>query len=151
MPHNIGFCEGENKVEAAEIMIVDDFEEWRLRLRQYLESIPGFRVIAEAADGAEAVEKAAQLHPDIVLLDIGMPHLNGIEAAKKIRQACPNSKIIFLTQENDSDVRTAALATGAIAYVLKSKASHELRTTVEMATYTALQTASAHNWPLNCC
>jgi DNA-binding NarL/FixJ family response regulator len=68
-----------------------------------------------------------------VLLDIGMPRLNGIEAAKKIRRECPNSRIIFLTQERDSDVREAALAAGGAAYVLKSHARFELPTTIEMA------------------
>lgn len=120
-------------VAAAEIqiMIVDDYKEWRLRLRSFLEPLPGFRVVAEAADGVEAVEKAAQLLPDIVLLDIGMPLLNGIEAAPRIRRASPQSGIIFLTQENDSDIRTAALATGAAAYLLKSTAASELKRTIE--------------------
>jgi len=106
-------------------MIVDDLKEWRLRLRSFLERIPGFRVVAEAANGLEAVQKAAQLHPDIVLLDIGMPLLNGIEAAPRIRRAS-QSGIIFLTQENDSDIRAAALATGAAAYLLKSTLACEL-------------------------
>ncbi len=115
----------------AEIMIVDDFKEWRLRLRSFLELVPGFRVVDEAADGLEAVEKAAQWLPDIVLLDIGMPLLNGIEAAPRIRRASPQSGIIFLTQEHDSDIRAAALATGAAACLLKSTAVSELRHTIE--------------------
>jgi DNA-binding NarL/FixJ family response regulator len=123
--------EEENKVETVEIMIVDDLKEWRLRLRRFLELIPGFRVVAEAADGLEAFEKAAQLFPDIVLLDIGMPILNGIEAAPRIRRASPQSGIIFLTQEDDSDIRAAALATGATAYLLKSTPVSELRHTIE--------------------
>ena len=116
---------------AAEIMIVDDFKEWRLRLRSFLELIPGFRVVAEAANGLEAVEKAAQWLPDIVLLDIGMPNLNGIEAAPRIRRVSPQSGIIFLTQEHDSDIRAAALAAGAAAYLLKSTPVSELRQTIE--------------------
>jgi DNA-binding NarL/FixJ family response regulator len=125
------------------ILVVDDSDRWRRLVRSILENVPSFRVVGEASDGLEAIKKATTLLPDVVLLDIGMPQLNGIEAAKKIRQACPNSNIIFLTQESDNDVRRAALATGAVAYVLKSNACYELRTMVEMATLTTLQTARA--------
>lgn len=126
----------------AEIMIVDDFKEWRLRLRQFLELIPDFRIVAEAADGLEAVEKATHLHPDIVLLDIGMPRLNGIEAAPLIRRASPQSGIIFLTQEHDSDIRAAALATGAAAYLLKSTPLSELRHAIENSLLKGFKRAS---------
>jgi DNA-binding NarL/FixJ family response regulator len=115
------------------ILVVDDSAEWRLLVRSILAHSSSFRVVGEACDGAEAIEKAVRLLPDLVLLDIGMPHLNGIEAAKKIRQTCPDSKIIFLTQENNCDVRAAALATGASAYLLKSQAC-ELPDAIETAT-----------------
>jgi DNA-binding NarL/FixJ family response regulator len=115
------------------ILIVDDSPQWRNSVRSVLEDHPSLRVIGEARDGIEAIEKAAALLPDVLLLDIGMPRLNGIEAAKKIRLACPESKIIFLTQENDSDVRRAALDTGAAAYLLKSTAAGELLLTIERA------------------
>lgn len=118
-------------MRTTEIMIVDDCMEWRVSLREYLELVPGFRVVGEAADGVEAVEKAAQLLPDIVLLDIGMPRLDGIAAARKIMQVCPGSKVIFLTQENDIDIRDEALATGAAAYVLKATAACELQPAIE--------------------
>jgi DNA-binding NarL/FixJ family response regulator len=121
---------------------VDDSDPWRSLVRSILESVPSFRIVGEASDGLEAINKAATLLPDVVVLDIGMPRLNGIEAATKIRQACPNSSIIFLTQESDSDVRKAALATGAVAYVLKSNAGNELRTAIE-ATHSAFQPARA--------
>jgi len=91
-----------------------------------LEAIPGYRVIAEAGDGLEAIQKASQLHPEIVLLDIGMPKLNGIDAASRIRRASPCSKIVFVTQENDCDLRAAAFATGAEGYCLKSTVVSEL-------------------------
>jgi len=118
---------------AIRILIVDDFEPWRISVRSILKSDPSLRVIGEARDGVEGVEKAATLHPDVVLLDIGMPRLTGIEAAKRIRQACPESKIIFLTQEDSSDVRSVALDTGAAAYVLKSTAARELLLAIESA------------------
>jgi len=91
-----------------------------------LEAVPGYQVVAEAGDALEAVQKAAQLHPEIVLLDIGMPLLNGIEAAPRIRRASPHSKIVFVTQESDHDIRIAALATGAEGYLLKSRVASEL-------------------------
>ena len=124
------------------ILVVDDSERWRLVVRSILEGVPGFLVVGEASDGAEAVKEAATLLPDVVLLDVGMPRLNGIEAAKRIRRASPESKIIFLTQDRDSEVREAALAAGAIAYLLKSGARYELLATIETAMLT-FQTAGA--------
>jgi len=108
-------------------------------VRSILEAIPGYRVIGEASDGLEAVERAATLLPDVVLLDMAMPLLNGIEAAKRIKQACPRSKIIFLTQQNDDEVRSAALATGAEAYLVKSRAAGELLPTIETALLNGLE------------
>jgi DNA-binding NarL/FixJ family response regulator len=113
-------------VSQAQILVVDDCKEWRRTLRSLLEAIPDYQIVGEAGDGVEAVEKAAQLLPDIVLLDIGMPILNGIKVAPRIVRTSPNSKILFVTQESDSDVRTAALATGAKGYLLKSRVVPEL-------------------------
>ena len=115
-----------NKVSQAQILIVDDCKQWRDAMRSMLKAIPGYQVIDEAGEALEGVQKAAQLRPEIVLLDIGMPILNGIEAAPRIRRASPHSKIVFVTQENDHDVRAAALATGAEGYLLKSRVVSEL-------------------------
>jgi DNA-binding NarL/FixJ family response regulator len=120
-------------VPAIRIMVVDDFKPWRATLRSIVEAVEGFRIVAEAGNAVEAIEKAGRLLPDIVLLDIGLPLLNGLEAAPRIRRASPGSKIIFLTQEHDSDVRTAALATGAEGYLLKSNVVSELRRTIDAA------------------
>ena len=95
------------------ILIVDDFEDWRRQVHSLLQARPEWQVIAEASDGSEAVQKAEELKPDLILLDIGLPKLNGIEAARQIRQRSPSSKIIFLSQNNDLDVVQAALSTGA--------------------------------------
>lgn len=116
---------------STQILVVDDLHQWRIKVRSILEGIKGFRVVAEAGDALEAIEKAARFRPDIVVLDIGLPLLNGIEAAPRIQQASPGSKIIFLTQEQDSDIRAAALATGAEGFVLKSNAASELRSALE--------------------
>ena len=115
------------------ILVVDDYAPWRSMMRSELKANSGFQVIAEAGNGCEAIEKAAQLDPDVVLLDIGMPLLNGLEAAPRIRRASPNSKIIFITQEQDNDIRTAALATGAEGYLLKSNAADELASAIYAA------------------
>jgi CheY-like chemotaxis protein len=87
---------------------------------------PKFQVIGEASDGSEAVQMAEALRPDLIVLDIGLSKLNGIEAARQIRQLSPDSKIIFLSQHNDLDVVRAALGTGALGYVLKTFARREL-------------------------
>jgi len=121
---------------ATRLILADDFAPWRQIIRSILEPNPNLRIIAEASDGLEAIEKAATLRPDLVLLDIAMPLLNGVEAAKAIKQACPGAKIIFLTQQNDDDVKNVALATGAEAYLLKSRAARELLPTIEAALFT---------------
>ena len=113
------------------ILVADDFAEWRVRVRSMLQTRPEWQVIGEASDGLEAVQRTTELQPDLVLLDIGMPILNGIEAAKRIRQDSPSSRIIFVTQETDADIRAAALATGAKGYLLKVNAMSELLPAVE--------------------
>ena len=121
------------EMRTIKILVADDFDQCRSMLRLLLEANSGFQVIAEAINGCEAVEKAAQLQPDVVLLDVGMPILNGLEAARKIRRASPDSKIIFVTQQQDDDIKTAALATGAEAYVLKSNSGCELVSAIHAA------------------
>jgi two-component system nitrate/nitrite response regulator NarL len=95
-----------------------------------LQTQPELRVVAETGNGLEAVQKAQELKPDLILLDIGLPTLNGIEAAKRIRQVAQDSRIIFLTQNGDKDVVRAALSTGAQGYILKLDAANELLTAV---------------------
>jgi DNA-binding NarL/FixJ family response regulator len=110
------------------ILLVDDFEPWRRHLHSILETWPELWVVAEVADGLEAVQSAQELKPDLILLDIGLPSLNGIEAANRIRKIIPDAKIIFVTQNSDKDVVRAALSTGAQGYVLKTDAARELIT-----------------------
>ena len=110
----------------ARILVVDDSSPWRARVRSILQKVPEWEIIFEATDGLEAVQKAAELRPDIVLLDIGLPHLNGIEAARGIRQESPESQVIFVTTNSSPDVKRAALETGAVAYLAKQDASGEL-------------------------
>jgi DNA-binding NarL/FixJ family response regulator len=91
-----------------------------------LQARPEWQVISEAPDGLEAVQIAQDLKPEIILLDVGLPKLNGIEAARRIRQLSPNSKIMFLSMNNSPDVVQAALSTGALGYVCKTDVKREL-------------------------
>jgi len=108
------------------ILVVDDSELFRKFVCSVLKTIPTLRIVGEAADGLEAVHKAQQLQPDLILLDIGLPSLNGIEAARQIRKLSPKSKILFGSQESSADVVREALGTGAQGYFVKSDARNEL-------------------------
>jgi DNA-binding NarL/FixJ family response regulator len=108
------------------ILLVDDFKDWLRQVRLLLQSRPECQVIAEASDGPEAVQKAQDLKPDIILLDVGLPQLNGVEAARQIRQLSPSSKIVFLSQNNNLDTVRVALRTGAQGYVRKTDVKREL-------------------------
>src|SRR5438046_8962576 len=102
------------------ILIADEFKDLRRQVLLLFKTRPEWQVVAEAADGLEAIQKAEELKPDLTVLDIGLPKLNGIEAARRIRQLSPSSKIVFLSQDNDPDVVQAALGTGAQGYVYKT-------------------------------
>jgi DNA-binding NarL/FixJ family response regulator len=108
------------------ILLVEDFEPFRRFVRSQLQPRLDLEVIAEASDGLEAVHVAEQLQPDLILLDIGLPKLNGIEAARRIRKLCPESKIVFLSQESSADVIEEALNSGGTGYVVKTNAGSEL-------------------------
>jgi DNA-binding NarL/FixJ family response regulator len=113
------------------VLVVDDFEPFRHFLCATLEARPELQVIGEASDGLQAVQKAEESQPDLILLDIGLPKLNGIEAAHRISRLVPAAKILFVSQENDADVVSAALSNGAKGYVLKLDANRELLPAVE--------------------
>jgi DNA-binding NarL/FixJ family response regulator len=113
-------------VSSVRILIVEDFAPFLQFISTTLTTRHDPQVISEASDGSEAVQKAEDLKPDLILLDIGLPKLNGIEAARRIQQLSPGSKIIFLSQNNDLDIVRAALSTGARGYVLKTDAGSEL-------------------------
>jgi DNA-binding NarL/FixJ family response regulator len=108
------------------ILITDDYADWRRQVRLVLQARPEWQVISEASDGLEAVQKAQDLKPEIILLDIGLPKLNGIEAARRIRQLSPSSKIILLSQNSNLDILRVALGTGTCGYVRKTDVKREL-------------------------
>ena len=106
--------------------MVEDFKPYRTLITSLLSEIHSFDLVAEVEDGLEAVEKVQQLKPDIILMDIGLPKLNGLAAARRILDLVPSVKIIFLTQEMGADVVREALNLGARGYVLKQYAETDL-------------------------
>jgi len=107
-------------------MVVEDFLSFRKFVCSKLEQRPELQVICEVSDGLEAVQRAEELQPDLVLLDMGLPTLNGIEVARRLRELALKSKIIFLSQETSPDFVQHALVLGALGYVFKTHAEGEL-------------------------
>lgn len=113
------------------ILVVDNFEPFRRYMCRKLQARPEWRIVAEASDGLQAVQKAEELKPDLILLDIGMPLLNGIEATERISTVAPGATVLFVSQQTDADLVAAALSNGAMGYVLKANADRELLPAVE--------------------
>ena len=130
------------------ILVADDYKTWRERLREIIMAArPDWQIVCEVGDGLQAVEKTEELSPDVVLLDIGMPVLNGIEAAKQIRQRSPDSMFLFVTQDGDKNTRAAAHNIGAKGYVLKSNAASELVPIISAALQERRATAKCKHSP----
>lgn len=113
------------------ILLADDHEIVRRGLCSLLQKHEGWEVIGECSDGRDAVEKAKQLKPDVVILDIGMPSLNGLDATRQLMQHDPNFKVIVLTITDSDQVIREALDAGARGFVLKSDAARDLVSAVE--------------------
>ena len=113
------------------VLVVDDYKPWRRFVSTTLQKQPELQIVGQVTDGFEAVQKAQQLQPDLILLDIGLPTLNGIEAARRIREVSPKSKILFVSENRSWDIVEEALRTGAGGYVVKSDATDELLPAVE--------------------
>ena len=108
------------------VLVVEDFEPFRAFTTSALARYPDLRIIGELSDGLGAVSKAAELQPDLILLDVGLPSLNGIAAAQRIREQSPQSNILFVSGDYSPDVVEQALSIGAAGYVVKSDAGREL-------------------------
>jgi DNA-binding NarL/FixJ family response regulator len=117
-------------MESLRLLVADDHEIVRKGLRSLLEAQPGWQVTAEASDGREAVEKARELKPDITVLDIGMPSLNGLEATRQMLKDDSRAKILILTMHESDPLIRDVLDAGARGYVLKTDASRDLVTAV---------------------
>jgi DNA-binding NarL/FixJ family response regulator len=113
------------------VLVVDDYEPWRRFVCLTLQIRPKLQIISEGSDGLEAVHQAQQLQPDLIVLDLGLPALNGIEAARRIRELAPNAKILFLSESSSLDIAEEALRTGAEGYVVKTDAANDLLLAVE--------------------
>jgi DNA-binding NarL/FixJ family response regulator len=106
------------------VLVVDDFEPWRSYLRGALQATVKWKIVGEAADGPEAIQKAEALKPDLILLDVGLPTLSGIKVAERILAANPKQRILFISEHRA--LAEGALATGACGYIIKSDAGVEL-------------------------
>ena len=114
-------------------LVVDDYAPWRQFLRCTLRMHDEFEAVTECGDGPEAIQKAKELQPDLILLDIGLPTLNGIEAARHIREVSPGSKILFVSQNRSPEIVEEGLKTGADGYVVKSDAARDLLPAIKAA------------------
>ena len=110
------------QISVVRVLVVDDFPLWRTFVQTQLEDASKWQIIGTATDGLEAIEKAADLHPDLVLMDINLPRLNGIEAAQEIIKFAPQIKILFLSSDSDLEVAKTAINAGGHGYLHKSEA-----------------------------
>src|SRR5262249_5894883 len=108
------------------VLVVDDYEKWRSFARATIEKQDGLEVIGEISDGLQALQQAQQLQPELIIVDIGIPTINGIEVARRIRESTSKAKILFLTENRSPEIAEKALSTGANGYVVKSDAGREL-------------------------
>jgi len=113
------------------VLVVEDNEPFRRFVRATLSTKPELKIISEVSDGLEAVQKALELQPGLIVLDIGLPGLNGIEAARRIRKLSPKSTILFLSQESSPEIVQEALCVGALGFVNKAHAARDLLIAVE--------------------
>lgn len=115
------------------VLVVDDVDDWRKSISALLKKDPSLEIVGEASDGVRAVQMAGELQPTIILLDINLPRLDGIQAGVWMRKLSPDSKIIFISQEFDSDVVRAAMEIGSSVFVLKSDLAENLISAIRAA------------------
>jgi DNA-binding NarL/FixJ family response regulator len=118
-------------LHASRVLVVEDYEPFRRMLTRTLAGVSGLQIVGEASDGLEGVWQAERLRPDLILLDLELPALNGIEAARRIRNLVPECKILFVSQESSADVVQEAFNSGAQGYVVKGQAGSELLAALE--------------------
>jgi DNA-binding NarL/FixJ family response regulator len=112
-------------------LIADDHELMRRGLRSILATRPDWEVCGEAVDGSDAIEKTKMLQPDILVLDISMPRVNGLEVARAVRRDYPRTQVVILSQYDESEMRPYAIEAGARGYVSKAEASRQLLAAIE--------------------
>ena len=114
------------EISLIRVLVVEDSEKFRNFICSTLRERPELRIVGEDTDGLQALQRADELQPDLILLDIGLPSLNGIEVARQVSKLSPRSKILFVSQEFSADVVREALGTGAHGFVVKIDAGSEL-------------------------
>lgn len=114
------------KKSSVRVLIVDDFPAWRSFVALQIRQKKAWQIVSQASDGAEAVQKAFEFHPEVVVLDIGLPGLGGLEVAQCILRDLPATKILFLSENRSSEVVQESLRIGASGYVLKSDSVKDL-------------------------
>jgi DNA-binding NarL/FixJ family response regulator len=108
------------------VLVVDDYEGWHVFVATALREQSELKIIARIFDGLEAIQQAKELQPDLILLDIGLPNLNGIEAARRIHKVCLTAKILFVSENRSPEIAEEALNAGGSGYIIKSDAAKEL-------------------------
>jgi len=121
----------EDGVAEFRVLLIDDFEPFRQFLARLLENKSELRIVGEESDGMEAVKRATELQPDLIVLDIGLPTIHGIEAARRIRSSSPRSKIIFVSSESSVDIVEGVMTEGASGYVVKNDAQQDFLPAVD--------------------
>jgi len=117
---------------AVRILVVDDFEPWRRFVISELQKRPEWHMIGEVGDGGEAVLKSKELQPDLILLDLNLPTLNGIEVIRQVREFSPNSAIILVSETRSAEIAEEIFRRGARGYVVKSSGASELLNAIEV-------------------
>ncbi|HTW59114.1 MAG TPA: response regulator transcription factor [Terriglobales bacterium] len=123
------------------ILLVDDHPIVREGLRTVLQRKPGWEVVGEASNGLEAIEKVESLQPDVIVLDITMPKMNGLEVCRLVRQNSPGLEVLFVTQHDSPQMMREALGAGAKGYVVKSNAARDLLDAIEVVSQHKIFTA----------
>jgi DNA-binding NarL/FixJ family response regulator len=113
------------------ILIVDDHPGVRHGLKAILSEHPEWEVVAEAADGLEALDKVGRLNPDLVVLDVSMPKMNGLTVCRQIRETAPRCEVLIVTQHDSPQMRNEAMSCGARGYVVKANVAKDLLAAVE--------------------
>lgn len=119
------------ELETVRVLVVDDYAPWRRFICSSLEKQPELQIVGEVADGLEAIRKVIELQPDLIVLDIGLPSMNGMEIVRRIPEFSPRSKVLMISEERSAEVADEALRRGASGYIVKSGAASELLPAVD--------------------